>query len=225
MNQLVHRREPASIDDQRVIRQNRDTLYSGAIVDISQGATLSIPDAGDRYLSVMVVNNDHYINDVLHAPGEYPLTVDRFGTDYVAIAARILVDPNDAADLDAVHTLQDQLSVRAQSNRPLVIPEYERASFDATRQALLTLAREVSPRSTKPSEAKKRSTRSVTCSVPRRAGAACPSKRRSTSASSHGSQLPSTRSRSATFLSTPSGRSRSTTPTASSNPTIATRTA
>ena len=74
VNQLVHRREPASIDDQRVIRQNRDTLYSSAIVDISQGATLSIPDAGDRYLSVMVVNNDHYINDVLHAPGEYPLT-------------------------------------------------------------------------------------------------------------------------------------------------------
>ena len=100
---MVHHREPASIDDQRVIRQNRDTLYSSAIVDISQGATLSIPDAGDRYLSVMVVNNDHYINDVLHDPGEHALTVDRFDTDYVAVAARILVDPNDPADLDAVH--------------------------------------------------------------------------------------------------------------------------
>ena len=66
MNQLLHHREPASIDEQPVIRQNRDTLYSSAIVDISQGATLTLPDAGDRYLSVMVVNNDHYINDVLH---------------------------------------------------------------------------------------------------------------------------------------------------------------
>ena len=62
VNEFVHHREPASIDDQPVIRQNRDTLYSSAIVDISEGATLTLPDAGDRYLSVMVVNNDHYIN-------------------------------------------------------------------------------------------------------------------------------------------------------------------
>ena len=58
----------ASIDDQPVIRKNRDTLYSGALVDISQGATLTLPDAGDRYLSAMVVNNDHYINEVSTAP-------------------------------------------------------------------------------------------------------------------------------------------------------------
>jgi hypothetical protein len=108
VNELVHHREPASAYDQRVIRQNRDTLYSSAIVDIAQGATLSIPDVGDRYLSVMVVNNDHYINDVLHTAGEHPLTVDRFDTDYVPVAARILVDPNDTDDLDAVHALQEQ---------------------------------------------------------------------------------------------------------------------
>ena len=66
MNILHHHREPASIDEQPVIRQNRDTLYTFAVVDISQGATLSLPDAGDRYLSVMIVNNDHYINQVFH---------------------------------------------------------------------------------------------------------------------------------------------------------------
>ncbi len=88
-----------------MIRQNRDTLYSSAIVDISEGATLSLPDAGDRYLSVMIVNNDHYINDVIHSAGDHDLTVDRFDTDYVLVAARILVDPNDPAELDAVHAL------------------------------------------------------------------------------------------------------------------------
>jgi hypothetical protein len=31
--------------------------------------TPTLPDAGDRYLSVVVVNNDRYINDVLHEPG------------------------------------------------------------------------------------------------------------------------------------------------------------
>ena len=55
VNRLHHIREPAPLDDQPVIRQNRDTLYSSAIVDLTGGATLALPDAGERYLSVMVV--------------------------------------------------------------------------------------------------------------------------------------------------------------------------
>lgn len=58
VNVLHHHREPASLEDQPVIRQNRDTLYSSAIVDLASGATLTLPDAGERYLSVMVVNED-----------------------------------------------------------------------------------------------------------------------------------------------------------------------
>ena len=130
MNVLLHHREPASIGDQPVIRQNRDTLYSSAIVDISESATLTLPDAGDRYLSVMIVNNDHYINDVLHAAGDHELTVDRYDTDYVLVAVRTLVDPNDPADLDAVHALQDQMTLQARSARPFVMPDYDKASFD-----------------------------------------------------------------------------------------------
>ena len=30
---------------------------------------MTLPDAGDRYVSVMVVNQDHYINEVFHEPG------------------------------------------------------------------------------------------------------------------------------------------------------------
>ena len=48
---------------------NRDTLYSSAYRrHLARATTLSLPDAGDRYLSVMIVNNDHYINDVLRTP-------------------------------------------------------------------------------------------------------------------------------------------------------------
>jgi hypothetical protein len=42
---------------------NRDTLYSGAIVDISEGATVALPDGGDRYISLMVVQSG-----ALHQP-------------------------------------------------------------------------------------------------------------------------------------------------------------
>ena len=102
VNRFSHNREPASVDKQTVIRMNRDTLYSFAIVDISAGATLTVPDAGDRYLSVMVVNEDHYINEIFHDAGDHELTIDRLDSPYVVVAARILVDPNDPADLAAV---------------------------------------------------------------------------------------------------------------------------
>ena len=36
-----HNRMPTPLDNQPVIRQNRDTLYSLAVVDISKGSTLT----------------------------------------------------------------------------------------------------------------------------------------------------------------------------------------
>jgi hypothetical protein len=101
INHWMHNRAPTPLDNQPVIRMNRDTLYSTAVVDISRGATLTLPDAGRRYLSAMVVNQDHYINAVLHDAGEHALTVEVFDTGYVVVAIRILANPNDASDLAA----------------------------------------------------------------------------------------------------------------------------
>ena len=141
MNVWGHNRTPTPVEDQPVIRMNRDTLYSTALVDISGGATITIPDPGVRYLSVMVVNEDHYINRILHEPGVHRLTVEEFDTPFVLVGARILVDPADPDDLSAVATLQDQLSVSAASDKPFVSPDYDRVSLDDTRKALLSLAR------------------------------------------------------------------------------------
>ena len=99
INRWEHNRRPTPIDAQPVIRMNRDTLYSMAVVDISRGATVTLPEAGDRYLSVMVVNEDHYINRILHDPGEHALALEDFETPYVLLAARILADPEDPDDL------------------------------------------------------------------------------------------------------------------------------
>ena len=52
------------VRQQTVVRMNRDTLYSFAVVDLAEGAELTIPGGGDRYASLMVVNQDHYINRV-----------------------------------------------------------------------------------------------------------------------------------------------------------------
>ena len=140
VNTWFHHRVPASVDHQTVIRMNRDTLYSFAIADISEGATLTVPEHGDRYVSVMIVNQDHYINEIFHDPGVYELSVDRHDTPYVLVAARVLVDPNDPNDLTAVAAIQDGLLLTAASAEPFVMPDYDQASFDSTRQAVLSLA-------------------------------------------------------------------------------------
>ena len=49
INRFGHNRMPTPVEHQPVIRMNRDTLYSFAAVDISEGATLTIPDGGARY--------------------------------------------------------------------------------------------------------------------------------------------------------------------------------
>ena len=140
VNQFSHNREPAPVDKQTVIRMNRDTLYSFAVVDISEGAILTVPDAGERYLSVMVVNEDHYINQVFHDPGRYELTVEEFDTPYVVIAARSLVDPADPDDLAAVAAVQDGFALESASGRTFEMPDYDTESLDSTRTALLGLA-------------------------------------------------------------------------------------
>jgi hypothetical protein len=141
VNQWMYNREPTPLDHQPVIRQNRDTLYSAAVVDISGGAALTLPDSGRRYLSVMVVDQDHYVDVVLHKPGEYGLALADFGTQYVMVAVRVLADPAIPDDVQAANALQDQVQLRAPSAQPFVMPEYDEASFTATRDALLALAR------------------------------------------------------------------------------------
>ncbi len=136
----VHYREPAPLDHQLIIRLNRDTLYSTAIVDISEGGTLTLPDPGDRYLSVMVVNQDHYIPRVFSEPGEHRLERAELGTDFVLLACRILVDPSDPSDVAAVNALQDGLGVATVSRRPFVCPDYDQATYQHVRKALLDLA-------------------------------------------------------------------------------------
>lgn len=140
VNSWNHFRRPTPIERQTVIRMNRDTLYSTALVDLAGGATLTIPEHGSRYQSVMVVNEDHYVNRVYHDPGEHRLAIDGFDTRYVLLAARTLVDPQDEADIAAANAVQDGLRVVAASAEPFV-NDYDQASLTEIRKALLDLAR------------------------------------------------------------------------------------
>lgn len=137
-----HTREPAPIDQQTVIRLNRDTLYSAGVFDLDAGpVTITLPDAGGRFLSLQVINEDHYTPTVIHKPGSHTFTTDNIGTRYMVTAFRTLVDPNDLEDVKQVHALQDAIKVEQQGGpSKFEVPNWDQASQKKVRGALLVLA-------------------------------------------------------------------------------------
>jgi hypothetical protein len=121
VNRLYHFRHPTPLDKQNVVRMNRDTLYSMAVVDTSKGATITVPEIpSDRYGSVYLVDNDHYCPLVIYISGTHELPRD---TKYLGVGVRIQVfDPADADEVALVNKLQDQFIIQANSADPL--PEF-----------------------------------------------------------------------------------------------------
>jgi hypothetical protein len=139
---FMHRREPTPIAKQTVIRMNRDTLYSAAVFDLDAGpVTIALPDAGKRFLSMQVIDEDEYAFEVVYGGGVHALLKEDIGTRYVLAAVRILVDPNDPKDVEAVHALQDAIKIN-QPGGPgtFKIPNWDASSQVKVRNALLELA-------------------------------------------------------------------------------------
>ncbi|SDE71611.1 DUF1214 domain-containing protein [Ruegeria marina] len=141
VNTLIHVREPTPVERQPTIRMNRDTLYSMAVIDISEGATLTLPDTGERYISAQIVNQDHFMNEVFVGGGAHTLDLDTFETPYVVAIIRTLVNAGDPDDVAAVHALQDAITLETGSSKPFVPPNYDRESFDAVLKAAIELGR------------------------------------------------------------------------------------
>ena len=136
-----HKREPANIDKQEVIRMNRDTLYSSALFDLDAGpVTITMPDAGKRFMSMMIVDEDHYVPAVYYGAGSHTLTRKQVGTRYVMAVVRTLVDPADPKDVEQVHALQDKLKASQKSAGKFEVPNWDQASQKKVRDAVLVLA-------------------------------------------------------------------------------------
>jgi hypothetical protein len=63
-------RELAPPAQQGIVRPNRDTLYSFAIVDLDAGpVTITLPDARKRFMGMQVVNQDQYTPATYYGAG------------------------------------------------------------------------------------------------------------------------------------------------------------
>ena len=121
------------LDNQTVVRMNRDTYYSGAIIDTTQGATVTIPETNGRYLSVMVVQNDHYIDQVFLEPGTHEITSD---TDFAMVAMRIRANQSDPGDDEAIAALRAGVKLVVGGNASHVRPNYDMEQLVALRDEL-----------------------------------------------------------------------------------------
>jgi hypothetical protein len=139
---FLHRREPTTVENQTVIRLNHDTLYSAAVFDLDAGPVrITLPDAGKRFMSMQVIDEDQYTPEVIYGAGKRTFTKEGVGTRYVLLRVRTLLDPHDLKDVLAVHELQDAIKVE-QPDGPekFEVPNWDQVSQKKVREALLTLA-------------------------------------------------------------------------------------
>ena len=140
-----NRRELAPVDGRGIIRPNRDTLYSFAVFDFDAGpVTVTLPDAGKRFMVMQVVNEDQFTPAVYYGAGRYTLTKEGIATRYGIVVVRMLVDPANPQDVQQVHALQDALAVSQQSPGTFEIPNWDEASLKKVRAALLQLGETIS---------------------------------------------------------------------------------
>ena len=140
-----HGRELAPIVSRGIVRPNRDTLYSLAVFDFDAGpVTVTLPDAGKRFMVMQVVNEDQYTPAVFYAAGRHTLTKEGIGTRYGIVVVRMLVDPANPQDVQQVHALQDALTASQQSPGKFEIPNWDQASLKKVHAALLLLGETIS---------------------------------------------------------------------------------
>lgn len=139
VGQLAHLRKPTMPDNQPVIRMNQDTLYSGILLDLTHPAQITLPEVGGRYMSMQVVNQDHFMF-VESEPGTYQLTQEDVGSRFTLVSFRTFVDVTDPDDVKATHVAQDGITVSGGGTGPFDAPDWDPQDLAKARGALSNLA-------------------------------------------------------------------------------------
>lgn len=116
VNSWRHFRNPPLTEEQPIVRMNRDTIYSTAVVDTEKGATITLPDFGDRFVMVQFTDENHQTQDLIYTQGNATFKVPQT-TKYSFVMVRAyLPNINDYAEIARLNRLQDQLVINAASN-------------------------------------------------------------------------------------------------------------
>jgi len=139
VGQIIHVREPTTPERQPVIRMNQDTLYSGIVLDLSKPVSITLPEVGGRYMSMHVVNQDHYMFFETR-PGTYELTKDSVGTRFALVTVRTFANPRDPEDMKKAHAAQDAIKVEGGGSGPFEAPDWDQEALVKARNAFNEIA-------------------------------------------------------------------------------------
>jgi signal transduction histidine kinase len=138
---FTNHREVIPIDKQTAVRANRDALYSSGVFDLDAGpVTITMPDAGKRFMSLLAIDEDQYAPAVFYGPGKHTFTKNQIGTRYMLARVRMFVDPADPQDVQQAHALQDAIKLEQAGPGQLEVLNWDPVSQKKVRDALLVLA-------------------------------------------------------------------------------------
>ena len=131
VNEIAHNRKLTPTDDQPVVRMNRDTYYSFAVVDVSDGASITIPAVPEgKYVSVQPVTMDHRIQPMSYGGGTFELATHYGNHLYLVIRLDNTLSESEA------NAIQDGMAINAVSAEPFSAEPVNQESFDAIELSL-----------------------------------------------------------------------------------------
>ena len=115
VNEIAHNRKLTPTDDQPVVRMNRDTYYGFAVVDVSAGASITIPPVPEgKYVSVQPVTMDHRIQPMSYGSGTFELATHYGSHMYLVIRLDSTLTEAEA------NAIQDGMVINAASAQPFL---------------------------------------------------------------------------------------------------------
>jgi hypothetical protein len=131
VNKFLHKRQLTPTNNQPVVRMNRDTYYSLAVVDVSHGATVTMPEVPEgKYISVLGVTEDHRIQAMNYGSGTFDLSTHTGDHLYLVIRLDATFTEEEAK------VYQDQMSIAANSNKNYSALPVNKESFEVVENEL-----------------------------------------------------------------------------------------
>ena len=119
VGKFLHYRQPFDPADKMVVRTNYDTLYSVAILDLTEPATLTMPETQGRYQTGWLVTEDEYNPlsnpNILAESGTFEITKEKVGSPFAMLIVRTMAKMTDPKDLALAHKLQDAVQLTQKS--------------------------------------------------------------------------------------------------------------
>jgi len=131
VNTFAHTRKLTRTDDQPVVRMNRDTYYSFAVVDVSKGASITLPAVPEgKYISVQPVTEDHRIQPMSYGSGTYQLATHYGKHLYLIVRLDSTLSEEEA------NALQDAFAIDAGSAESFRAEPVDKETFVAVENSL-----------------------------------------------------------------------------------------